>query len=89
MAISPSQDALSRQGEKPNIPLDIMVLGFDSTSLSHFHRKLPKVNEVLLEDLEALVYNGYSIVGDGTTAALLALLVGKAEEELPEARKSK
>ncbi|XP_020914580.1 uncharacterized protein LOC110252137 isoform X2 [Exaiptasia diaphana] len=89
MSISPSQVAVSRQGEKPNIPLDIMVLGFDSTSLSHFQRKLPKVKKILQEDLEAWVYNGYSIVGDGTTPAFLAMLAGKDEKELSEARKSK
>lgn len=88
MCISPLKEALSRQG-KPEIPLDIMILGFDSTSLSHFTRKLPKVKELLLKDFETMIYKGYSIVGDGTTAAVLAMLVGIPEEELPEARKSK
>jgi len=88
MSISPLKEVLSRQG-KPEIPLDVMIVGFDSTSLSHFTRKLPKVKELLLNEFDAMIFNGYSIVGDGTTAALLAMLVGMAEEDLPEARKSK
>ena len=31
--------------------------------------------------------SGYNIVGDGTPAALLPILTGKMEEELPEARR--
>ena len=30
---------------------------------------------------------GYNIAGDGTPAALLPILTGKMEEELPEARR--
>ena len=30
---------------------------------------------------------GYNIVGDGTPAALLPILTGKTEKELPEARR--
>lgn len=33
------------------------------------------------------LFAGYNIVGDGTPAALLPILTGKTEKELPEARR--
>ena len=42
--------------------------------------------EFLKNDLKSFLFNGYSIVGDETTPALLALLTGRKEEELPEGR---
>ncbi len=33
------------------------------------------------------IFIGYNIVGDGTPAALLPILTGKTEKELPEARR--
>jgi len=33
------------------------------------------------------IFIGYNIVGDGTPAALLPILTGKTEQELPEARR--
>jgi hypothetical protein len=34
-----------------------------------------------------IIFIGYNIVGDGTPAALLPILTGKTEKELPEARR--
>lgn len=34
-----------------------------------------------------MFFAGYNIVGDGTPAALLPILTGKTEKELPEARR--
>ncbi|KAK3704128.1 hypothetical protein QZH41_019027, partial [Actinostola sp. cb2023] len=89
MGVSPLPDVVSRQGKEPYIPMDIMILAFDSTSRSHFNRKLPLIKEFLLEELNTIIFKGHSIVGDGTTPALLAMFAGKYEEELPEARKAK
>ena len=34
-------------------------------------------------------FSGYNIVGDGTPAALLPILTGQTEQELPEARRGR
>ena len=43
--------------------------------------------QYLTETLGSIVYEGYNIVGDGTTAAVMAVLTGLTEEEQPEARR--
>lgn len=69
--------------------LNVMFFGFDSVSHLNFMRRLPKLYKFLTEQLGALVLQQYNIVGDGTTAAMLGMLVGKYEEELPETRRGK
>ncbi|XP_072933734.1 uncharacterized protein [Epargyreus clarus] len=69
--------------------LNVLILGFDSTSRNGFIRRMPKSYRVLTEVLKATVLKGYNIVGDGTPAALFPLLTGKTELELPDLRKFK
>jgi hypothetical protein len=58
-------------------------------SRNAFIRKLPKSYEYLTKVLKADVLKGYNIVGDGTPQALIPLLTGYTELELPETRKRK
>jgi len=67
--------------------LDILIFGFDSVSRTSWIRQLPKSHEFIVSQLGATVFSGYNIVGDGTPQALLPLLTGKTEMELPEARR--
>ncbi|CAH2098589.1 unnamed protein product [Euphydryas editha] len=67
--------------------LNVLILGFDSTSKNGFIRRMPKSYKILTEKLGATVLNGYNIVGDGTPAALFPILTGKTELELPDVRK--
>lgn len=67
--------------------LDILIFGLDSVSRTSWMRQLPKSHEFIVNDLGAAVFSGYNIVGDGTPQALLPLLTGKTETELPEARR--
>jgi hypothetical protein len=71
---------------KPGIPLNVMMVGLDSTSHAHFQRKLGSVYKYLKEDLNSVIFNGHSIVGDGTTENVVGMLVGRLLDELPEAR---
>ncbi|KAF9413018.1 hypothetical protein HW555_008632 [Spodoptera exigua] len=64
---------------------NVMILAFDSSSHNGFMRKMPKSYKYLSKN--AIIMNGYNIVGDGTPAALLPILTGKSEEEHPDARK--
>ncbi|VDO97886.1 unnamed protein product [Soboliphyme baturini] len=66
--------------------MNVFILGFDSMSRMMFMRKLKKAYKFLTDDLQAIVLEGYNIVGDGTTKALVALLTGSKETELPETR---
>ncbi len=60
-----------------------MFIGLDSVSRLKWLKQLPKSTEFLIEDLKTNVLTGYNIVGDGTPAALIPILTGKHESELP------
>jgi len=77
----PPPDYSSRKS--PNI----VVIGFDSISRNQYVRMLPLTYEVMSEE-GAMVLESYNIVGDGTPAAVIPILTGKKEEELPEVRKT-
>ncbi|KAJ8730004.1 hypothetical protein PYW07_017042 [Mythimna separata] len=64
---------------------NVMILAFDSASHNGFIRKMPKSYKFLAD--RAVILNGHNIVGDGTVAALSALLTGLAEHEHEDARK--
>ncbi|KFD49357.1 hypothetical protein M513_09804 [Trichuris suis] len=69
-------------------PLNIYICGFDSVSRMTFMRKLKETYKHITQVLNGTVLEMYNIVGDGTPAALLPILTGKTEEELPETRRS-
>lgn len=69
--------------------VNVLMFGFDSLSRNAFIRKLPKAYDYLTNVLHADVLKGYNIIGDGTPQALIPLLTGYTELELPETRKRK
>lgn len=76
--------------ESSNYPLfNVFMMGFDSMSRLAFMRKLPNTYNYLTKNLSGLVLTGYNIVGDGTPQAIIPILTGKTELELPETRKRK
>jgi hypothetical protein len=88
MEIIPREEVQNRVPKaQPGIPLNVMMVGLDSTSHAHFQRKLGPIYKYLKEDLKSNFFNGYSILGDGTTVALIGMLVGRHFDELPEGRK--
>ena len=81
---------------KDNVPLpptasgmNILIIGFDSTSHMTWLRTMNKTLNYFTNTLGGTILDGYNIVGDGTPQALLPILTGYAEYELPEARKGK
>ncbi|XP_047126415.1 uncharacterized protein LOC100210485 [Hydra vulgaris] len=68
--------------------LDVVFLMIDSQSNANFHRQLKKTTPQLLKDQNTIILNGHTIVGDGTTAQLAAILIGEHEKNLPESRRS-
>ncbi|EDO37107.1 predicted protein [Nematostella vectensis] len=71
------------------MPLNVLMFGFDSSSRATFQRKLPRTVNYLEKELGAHIFKGYSIVGDGTTPILSALLTGKFVKELQHKAKEK
>lgn len=70
-----------------SLQMNILMFGLDSTSRLSWIRNLPRTHDYVTSQLGAEVMEGYNIVGDGTPQALLPILTGMNELELPEARK--
>ena len=73
---------------KNSLGLNILMFGFDSVSQVVWRTHLTETYKYFIETLKGVVLEGYNIVGDGTPQALLPILTGKTEVELPEARKA-
>ncbi|XP_001634833.3 uncharacterized protein LOC5514659 isoform X2 [Nematostella vectensis] len=86
-AVVPNPQVMERPHRDTGIPVNVMMIGFDSLSAAHFKRVFTKANSFLSKELNTVFMKGYSIVGDGTTPALTAFLAGQFEKELPEARR--
>ena len=88
LEVNPREDVLHRVPDrKPGIPLNVMMVGLDSTSHAHFQRKLGPIYKYMKDELKSQIFDSYSILGDGTTIALIGMLVGRHFDELPEGRK--
>ncbi|XP_028403231.1 uncharacterized protein LOC114525964 [Dendronephthya gigantea] len=83
----PKAEVLKRKRKGKGLNANVLLLGFDSTSSAQMQRALPNVYKFLKDDLNSFMFRGYSIVGDGTTPQLTAMLTGQTEAELPEARR--
>lgn len=73
-----------RQGDP--LGLNVILLGIDSTSRMNFLRQMPKSYRLLYK-MGAVTLTGYNVIGDATTGALIPLLTGRHEHELPPVRR--
>ena len=80
------EDLASKKNKAKGIPLNVLIIGIDSTAANNFYRKLQHTLAFLRSKLNTYFFKGYSVIGDATTPALCALLTGKKEHELPEGR---
>ncbi|KAL4219938.1 hypothetical protein ACF0H5_020349 [Mactra antiquata] len=96
--ISPKKDILKlnedtvgkvKSNDDTDDKMNVLMFGLDSMSHLAYQRKLPLTYKYLKEELGAVVMDGYNIVGDATTAALIPMLTGKTETELPEVRRNR
>ncbi|KAL3281046.1 hypothetical protein HHI36_004270 [Cryptolaemus montrouzieri] len=69
------------------LKLNVLMFGIDSVSRNLFQRKLPQTYHYISKKLKGVILEGYNIVGDGTPQALIPILTGKTELELPDTRK--
>ena len=82
------QTKIAKDFADQGIPLNVLIIGFDSTSRANFERKMGGVISFLKTRMTTYFMKGMSIVGDGTTPALTAMLTGKYVTEVPEGRRS-
>ncbi|XP_031563798.1 uncharacterized protein LOC116299306 [Actinia tenebrosa] len=87
MQTAPKQEVLQRKVQPAGIPVNVAMIMFDSTSAANFVRQMP-ITRSYLKTRPTVFLEGETIVGDGTTAQLCAMLTGIPEEEQPEARRS-
>lgn len=81
-------DVITRPISQKGLGTNVIALMFDSTSAANWQRMMRMTDSYLRTHLNAITFKGHSIVGDGTTAQLSAMLTGIAEEDQPEARRS-
>ncbi|XP_044752089.1 uncharacterized protein LOC123311992 [Coccinella septempunctata] len=85
-------DTIWRESSWNKVPdealkMNVLMFGVDSVSRNLFMRKLPQTYSYITKNLKGVVLKGYNIVGDGTPQALIPMLTGKTELELPDTRK--
>lgn len=78
--VNPKSEVFERIARKSTSRLsqrrmNVLMFGLDSMSHLSYQRKLPKTYKYL-QELGAVIMDGYNIVGDATTAALIPMLTG-------------
>ncbi|XP_065067083.1 uncharacterized protein LOC135692729 [Rhopilema esculentum] len=67
---------------------NVALIMLESQSAANVQRKMPKTFKYLQGTDNAFIFNSHTIVGDGTTDQLCAMLIGKLELNLPSALKN-
>ena len=75
------------QKDKKSFRWNVLMFGFDSLSRHMFQRILPASHKYFTQVLGGKILEGYNIVGDGTPQALMPILTGRSETEIPEVRR--
>jgi hypothetical protein len=76
------------KNKNDKIPINVMFVGMDSISREDWFENLPLTSNFLINELKSNILNKFNVVGDGTPAALIPLLTGKHEAELPNTLKN-
>ena len=79
--IVPKEEVLKRvtevKGDSSPEHMNVLIIAMDSMSHLTYQRKLPKTYDYIQKTLKSVVLNGYNIVGDATTAAIIPLTTGR------------
>lgn len=67
---------------------NVVLIMLESQSAANAERNMKHTFQYLRERESSFIFKGHSIVGDGTTDQLCAMLVGQLEKDLPDALKS-
>lgn len=82
MRVEKNRERLSER----KLDTNVMIFMADSMSRVNFIRQLPKFYKLLTEKMDALVFEGMNVLGDGTQWTYIPMLTGFFPQELPEAR---
>ena len=74
--VVPNPEVLSPNPSPVGLPLSVVIIGFDSVSFAQFQRAFPTAYRYMKDELQTVFLRGNTILGDGTTPALTALLTG-------------
>ena len=78
--IAVDDDVLERvrttRAKRHSLQINVLMFALDSMSHMSYQRLLPRTYAYLRDELNAVILNGYNIVGDATTAAMLPILTG-------------
>ena len=83
--VVPRENLKRKPTKLPGIPLNILIIGIESLSHASAKRKLPKIYN-FLQELDAYIFQGHVVTGDGTTEQLTPMLTGLTFSEQYEAR---
>ena len=59
------------------MPINVAIQMFDSQSKANFQRQAIKTMKFIEEDEDTIIFQSNSILGDGTTAQISAMLTGR------------
>ena len=62
--------------KRHSLQMNVLMFAMDSMSHLSYQRLLPNTYAFLRDEMKAVILNGYNIVGDATTAAMLPILTG-------------
>ena len=68
--------------------MNVALIILESQSAANIQRKMPRIFSYLKNAQNAFVFKGHTIVGDGTTDQLCAMLIGRLEQDLADASRS-
>lgn len=68
---------------KKAMGINVLIWAFDSVSRMMFLRKMPLTYKFMKDTLHTIVLKGYNVVGDGTLQAVLPILTGHKQTEMP------
>ena len=64
MYVQPKKDVSTRKVTPLELPLNVILIMFDSTSAAHFHRKMKKTTAYLKEELTTVFMKGRLYIPD-------------------------
>ena len=84
-SISSAEENLTLDGKDF---FNVALIMLESQSAANIQRKMPRGLSYLESMQNSFIFKGHTIVGDGTTDQLCAMLVGRLEKDLPDASRS-
>ena len=83
-----TEETVPEYNDKLQDQFNVVLIMLESQSAANAERNMRHTFRYLTQRESSFIFKGHSIVGDGTTDQLCAMLVGQLEKDLPDALKS-